>query len=201
MNRGKCVYNLYIYASICIVPMACCVEKGCAYVLPAICAMLPFLFAYVCARSSGSLGCHIFDWITTLMEDEASSSDGDDVNEIHHNQRIDSGVFGQLESVGLTSQGKDFNKRVAHDLEVSECFVGLLDTCRMMKIVQLWLQKGGCRGSRFPFCCLYKGGCREPLQKLRGSFVEKQLEEHGHSLSSPEEMCLHLELDNSTFRT
>ena len=24
--------------------MACCVEKGCAYVLPAMCAMLPFLF-------------------------------------------------------------------------------------------------------------------------------------------------------------
>ena len=45
VNRGKCVYNLYIYASICIVPMACCIEKGCAYVLPAICAMLPFLFS------------------------------------------------------------------------------------------------------------------------------------------------------------
>ena len=44
VNRGKCVYNLYIYTSICIVPMACCVEKGCAYVMPAICAMLPFLF-------------------------------------------------------------------------------------------------------------------------------------------------------------
>ena len=28
VNRGKCVYTLYIYTSICIVPMACCVEKG-----------------------------------------------------------------------------------------------------------------------------------------------------------------------------
>jgi hypothetical protein len=58
----------------------------------------------------------------------------------------------------------------------------------------------GLQGQQVPFLLPIQGGCREPLQKLRGSFVEKQLEEHGHSLSSPEEMCLHLELDNSTFR-
>ena len=43
-ESNEYITYIYIYTSICIVPMACCVEKGCAYVLPAICAMLPFLF-------------------------------------------------------------------------------------------------------------------------------------------------------------
>ena len=93
-------------------------------------------------------------------------------------------IYETLPNICIVASDEKHYARLAHELGLPVSFVGLLDICKIAKLIQLWCRVH--KWASFPFCCL-AGTCRTPLKRLAGHggrYVRPGL---GHTMTAPED--------------